>query len=92
MERIVSKLEPTETPKVIYPDSNGQPMANNPEQFRWIVTIKQNSDTLFSKNPNGFVIGDLLWYGVEGNPKIRTDPDVMVIFGSPKGRRGSYQQ
>ena len=39
-----------------------------------------------------FVAGDLLWYPVEGKPSIRTAPDVMVVFGRPKGDRGSYKQ
>ena len=25
---------------IIYPDSDGQPIADNTKQFRWIVTIK----------------------------------------------------
>ncbi|MGB3514238.1 MAG: hypothetical protein WBA93_34510 [Microcoleaceae cyanobacterium] len=29
-------------PDIIYPDSDGQPMANNTEQFRCIVVIEQN--------------------------------------------------
>ena len=36
--------------------------------------------------------GDLLWYSVEGNNKLRQAPDVMVVFGVEKGDRGSYQQ
>ncbi|NER03433.1 MAG: Uma2 family endonuclease [Okeania sp. SIO3C4] len=39
-----------------------------------------------------FVAGDLLWYPQQGNPKITQAPDVMVIFGVPKGDRGSYKQ
>lgn len=39
-----------------------------------------------------FVAGDLLWYPVEGNPKITQAPDVMVIFGVPKGDQGAYKQ
>jgi hypothetical protein len=39
-----------------------------------------------------FVAGDLLWYAVEGDPTVRTAPDVMVAFGRPKGDRGSYKQ
>ncbi|WP_413163338.1 Uma2 family endonuclease [Capilliphycus salinus ALCB114379] len=81
----------TETP-IIYPESDGQPMADNTQQFRWIVTIKENLEILFSSVADVFVAGDLLWYPVEGNNKIRQAPDVMVVFGRPKGDRGSYQQ
>jgi Uma2 family endonuclease len=77
---------------LIYPDSDGQPMADNTEQFQWIVLIKENLEFLFADDPNVFVAGDLLWYPVEGQPPIRVAPDALVAFGRPKGRRGSYQQ
>lgn len=77
---------------IIYSDSDGQPMADNTRQFQWIVTIKENLDLLFADNSNVFVAGDLLWYPMEGNNTIRRAPDVMVVFGRPKGYRGSYQQ
>ncbi|WP_026788443.1 Uma2 family endonuclease [Planktothrix rubescens] len=81
----------TQTP-IIYSDTDGQPMADNTRQFQWIVTIKENLDLLFANNSNVFVAGDLLWYPIEGNNTIRRAPDVMVVFGRPKGYRGSYQQ
>lgn len=77
---------------IIYPDSDGQPMSDNTKQFEWIVTIKGGLDALFRDDPNVFVAGDLLWYPVEGNNKIRVAPDTMVAFGRPKGYRGSYKQ
>lgn len=78
--------------EVVYPESDGQPMADNTEQFRWIVTIQGGLDALFKDDINVFVAGDLLWYPVEGDNKIRQAPDVMAVFGRPKGKRGSYQQ
>jgi Uma2 family endonuclease len=86
------QLQPSSTPEVIYPDSDGQPMADNTAQFRWIVTIKENLEWLFANEPNIFVAGDLLWYPVEGDNKTRVAPDVLVVFGRPKGDRGSYKQ
>jgi Uma2 family endonuclease len=80
---------PTDT---FYPESDGQPMAENTRQFECITTIKGGLDAVFLDEPNVFVAGDLLWYPVEGNNLIRTAPDVMVAFGRPKGFRGSYQQ
>jgi Uma2 family endonuclease len=76
----------------LYPDSDGQPMSDNTLQFEWIVTIKENLDDLFRHDPNVFVAGDLLWYAVKGEPKVRTAPDAMVVLGRPKGYRGSYRQ
>ena len=67
-------------------------MADNTKQFRWIVTIQGNLDAMYATVPDVFVAGDLLWYPVEGNNKIRVAPDAMVVFGRPKGDRGSYRQ
>jgi len=77
--------------KIIYPDSDGKPMADNTKQFDWIVKIKENLERIFHDNPDVFIAGDLLWYPEEGNNKIRTAPDTMVVFGRPKGHRGSYR-
>ncbi|MTJ06919.1 Uma2 family endonuclease [Anabaena sp. UHCC 0204] len=89
---MVQQLSAETTPEIIYPDSDGQAMADNTKQYQWIVKIKENLEILFASNPDVFIAGDLLWYPVEGNPKIRQAPDVLVVFGRPKGDRGSYQQ
>jgi Uma2 family endonuclease len=77
---------------LVYPDSDGQPMADNTKQFDLIVSIKGELGMLFADNPDVFVAGDLLWYPVEGHPEIRVAPDTLVAFGRPKGYRGSYKQ
>jgi Uma2 family endonuclease len=77
---------------IIYPDSDGQPMAENTLQFQWIVTIKEGLERVFRDRSDVFVAGDLLWYPVEGRPDICTAPDALVAFGRPKGYRGSYKQ
>jgi Uma2 family endonuclease len=79
-------------PAIIYPDSDGKPMADNTLQFRWIVTIKEGLDWVFRDQPEVFVAGDLLWYHVQGNATICQAPDAMVALGRPKGDRGSYKQ
>lgn len=76
----------------IYPESDGKPMADNTKQFDYIAFIKLSLDALFSDRDDVFVAGDLLWYPVEGEPKISAAPDVMVVFGRPKGDRGSFIQ
>jgi Uma2 family endonuclease len=79
-------------PAVTYPDSDGQPMADNTLQFEWIVTIKGGLEAVFRDRPDVFVAGDLLWYPVKGRPDIRIAPDALVAIGRPKGYRGSYKQ
>ena len=89
---MVQQLQPDTSAQIDYPDSDGQPMADNTKQFRWIVVIKENLELLFVNEPEVFVAGDLLWYPVEGDNAIRQAPDVMVVVGRPKGDRGSYRQ
>jgi Uma2 family endonuclease len=83
---------PTVEEELLYPASDGKRMSDNSKQFYAIILIHGNLDIMFADDPNVFVIGDMLWYPVEGSPGIRQAPDVMVIFGRPKGHRGSYLQ
>lgn len=89
---MVQKIEASQKSDIIYPESDGKPMAENTEQFTWIVVIKENLEILFANNAEVFVAGDLLWYPVEGNNKLCQAPDALVVFGRPKGKRGSYKQ
>jgi len=89
---MVSEVKSPINAEIIYPDSDGKPMAENTEHFELIVLIKENLEIWFAGDENVFVAGDLLWYPVEGNNVLRQAPDVMVAFGRPKGRRGSYKQ
>src|SRR5205807_8645404 len=73
---------------VVYPDSDGKPMAENTKQLRWIVVLFGNLCALFRDRPDVFVAADLFWYPVEGEPDIRAAPDVLLVFGRPKGDRG----
>ena len=80
-----------------YPSSDGKPMAENTEQYRWIVLIAENLAAIFSQNPNIFIAADLLWYPIAASDRVTGEPyaqapDIMVIFGRPKGFRSSYIQ
>ncbi len=78
--------------EIIYPESDGKPMADNTKQYRWIVKIKEGLETMFADDPDVFIAADLFWYPVEGDKYTKTAPDIMVAFGRPKGDRGSYRQ
>lgn len=67
----------------IYPESDGRRMADSTEHFNWIVKIKEGLEILYAQVPYVFVAGDLLWYPVKGNKKIRRAPDAMVAIGRP---------
>lgn len=80
------------TQPIIYPSSDGQPMADSTIQYKLITKIKEGCESLYRNDENVFVAADLLWYPVEGNSSISQAPDVMVIFGRPKNDRRSYLQ
>ncbi|MEM6264195.1 MAG: Uma2 family endonuclease [Bacteroidota bacterium] len=76
---------------VIYPESDGKPMADNTRQTRWIIAFYNNLRAIL-RDRVAFVAADIFWYPVEGNPKIVVAPDVLVALGRPDGDRGSYKQ
>ncbi|MFN4033523.1 MAG: Uma2 family endonuclease [Fimbriimonadales bacterium] len=79
-------------PDLEYPETDGQPMANNTIQADVMMTLKENLDAMFRHRDDVFIAIDLFWYPVKGNKHERTAPDVMVAFGRPKGHRRSYKQ
>lgn len=87
----VATISPIRRP-VVYPESDGKPMAENTQQFDYITLVKLGLEAVFADRPDVFVAGDLFWYPEEGNNRVVTAPDVMVVFGRPKGDRSSYLQ
>ena len=78
--------------EIIYPESDGLPLAENTIQFRFITTIVGGIAGIYKEQPNVFIAGDLFWYPKEKQPWVKQAPDVMVVFGRPQGDRGSYKQ
>lgn len=87
----MSAVAPPAKPAIHYPDSDGEPMADNTVQYRWMSTLKWHAEAQFADDPAVFVAGDHLIYPVEGNNTLRQAPDVYVAFGPAKGDRGSYR-
>lgn len=81
------------SPQLLYPESDGRPMADNTIQYQWIVRLVTNLKQLLA-DQTAFVAGDLLWYPVQvdGFPVPSQAPDVMVVLGRPDGERRSYKQ
>jgi hypothetical protein len=77
---------------VVYAEGEGLPMSDNTLQYEYMHTIKGGLDALYDNDPNVFVAGNLLWYPVEGDNTTRQAGDLIVVFGRPKGHRGSYSQ
>jgi Uma2 family endonuclease len=79
--------------EILYPESDGKPMADNTLQYRWIVRLVSNLRRLLQEQ-TAFVAGDLLWYPVQVDtpPAPCQAPDVMVVLGRPDRERRSYRQ
>jgi len=75
-----------------YPSDDGNPMAESTLQYQWIVTIKEGIAVLFEDRADVFVAADLLWYATERDKADVVAPDVMVVFGRPRGHRRSYRE
>jgi hypothetical protein len=75
-----------------YPEDDGKPMSDNTKQLRWIVVLFGNLCALFREMADVFVAGNHLWYPEKGHPENGYAPDVMVVFGRPKGDRSSYKR
>lgn len=81
----------TTTDEVVYPESDGKPMADNTLQWDWMVKIVGELREIYA-GQKVFVAGDLFWYPVKGESGIVMAPDALVAFGRPPGYRGSYKQ
>ncbi len=75
---------------IIYPDTDGQPMAENDWQRELIVDSIQVLEEYYQNRRDVYVSGDLLVYYREGNPRLRVAPDVLVVHGVEKKKRKSY--
>jgi Uma2 family endonuclease len=91
MSAILKPLPVVPREPIVYPESDGKPMADNTLQFEWIQVLQGNLAALY-RDEKVFVAGDLLWYPLENKPKVVNAPDVLLAFGRPKGHRGSYRQ
>ncbi len=63
----------------LYPDSDGQPMADNTEQYQWIVRLVSNLQVLL-QDQTAFVAGDLLWYGVPLPPSALSSLTEIIRY------------
>jgi Uma2 family endonuclease len=89
---LVSAVSAPSISTIIYPEYDGQPLADNGRQFRWIVTLAGNLAALFRLRADVFVGGNQKWFPREGETELSVAPDVFVVFGRPKGERTSYKQ
>ena len=74
-----------------YPDSDGLPMAENESQFWPILYVGSALDRYYQDREDVYVVGNLLVYYQQDDPKKTVSPDLMVVFGASKHVRSSYR-
>ena len=72
---------------VLYPCSDGRPMADNTWQSRAILRATGDLEVA---HPEALAVADILVYPEQGNPRNRIAPDVLVAFGVGTHGRSSY--
>lgn len=78
-----------ETAKLIYPVSDGKPMAETGIHVQAIVLLHQALEDFFHPRTDVFIASDMFWYWKEGRTKT-TAPDVMVVPGVGNHDRRSF--
>lgn len=80
----------TQTPAIIYPSADGEPVAETYDHLYAILTtlevLKQ-----YLAGRQATVLADQFLYYSQGFPKLRIAPDVMVIFDVAPGGRDNYK-
>ena len=76
---------------IIYPHTDGEPMAVNDYHRQTIIWTLQALEAHYAKNPDVYVSGDIFVYYREGDPRKSIAPDVLVSFGINKKPRFSYK-
>ena len=76
---------------LVYPSSDGKPMAENDAQRSAIMYGIGALSRYFRDRRDVYVSGDLLIYYEEGNPRVSIAPDVFVVFGVEDRERPNYR-
>lgn len=77
--------------EVIYPESDGKPMAETDIHIDCLIDLRETLKDFFRNDLNVYVAGNLFVYYQEGDARKQVAPDVFVVKGVEKKRRRYYQ-
>ncbi len=78
-------------PTVVYPESDGKPMAESDRHRKLMVDFILMLEDHFKDVNDVYISGNLLMYYEEGNIYKSVFPDVFVVFGVSKKDRRTYR-
>ncbi len=77
-------------PTIVYPESDGKPMAETDTHRDLMVDFIQILRNYYQNEKDVYVSGNLLIYYERGNPRKSISPDVFVAFDVEKKQRNTY--
>jgi len=78
---IPTSSRPEVTPPIIYPESDGEPLAETEVHILAIIDFIATLRFHYRSRRDIYVIGNMFLYYEEGNPRARKAPDLMVVKG-----------
>jgi Uma2 family endonuclease len=85
-----SKAQPV-FEEVIYPESDGKPMAETDVHCNCMIDLRETLKDFFRNEPDVYVAGNLFVYYQRGDTRKQVAPDVFVVKGVEKKLRRYYQ-
>lgn len=80
----------TQTTPIVYPSADGEPVAETYDHLYAILTTLESLKQYLIGRQATVLANQFLYYA-QGFPKVRTAPDVMVIFDVAPGGRDNYK-
>ena len=68
-------------PTLVYPESDGEPMAETPKHQQVMIDCMDTLRRHFRGVPDVFIGGNMFLYYEEGNPRKNISPDVFMVYG-----------
>ncbi len=87
----VSAPRKTSKAEIYYPESDGKPMGETDWHMTVIMYLREALRYVFRADERIYVAADMLFYYVEGKPRIFKVPDVFVVKGVPRHSRRIYK-
>lgn len=84
-------MDTTKLDLIIYPESDGQPLAESDVTRDYLLYCVEVLRLYFQSRRHVYVSGNLFIYYQEGKPQVSISPDVFVIFGVSSRKRRSYK-
>jgi Uma2 family endonuclease len=72
----------TTTRRVYYPERDGKPMGETEVHVFELIRVLLTLRAWFKPREDVYVGGSMMFYWVEGNPKLSISPDVFVVLGA----------